>query len=65
MLLDINKAELAAAETLKHAMEDGADREAAIDLALVRLRALHPDAAEVQLRSLLVRALANECAAAD
>jgi hypothetical protein len=65
MSLDPNKAELAAAEIYKHAMADGVDREAAIDLALVRLRAIHPEAAEIELRSLLVKALADECAGPD
>ena len=65
MLVDVNKAELAAAEAYKHAMADGANREAAIDLALVRLRAIHPDAAEVELRSMLVRVLADGCAGPD
>ena len=65
MSLDPHKAELAAAEAYKHAMADGVDREAAIDLALVRLRAIHPDAAEAELRALLVKALSRECATPD
>jgi hypothetical protein len=58
---DLKEPDAAAAESYKNARADGTDREAAIDLALARLRALHPDATEVELRSLLVRALAEEC----
>ncbi|HEX2112892.1 MAG TPA: hypothetical protein VHM01_00665 [Alphaproteobacteria bacterium] len=65
MSLDPNKAELAAAEVYKHAMADGVDRESAIDLALGRLRAVHPEAPEIELRSLLVKALADECTEPD
>jgi hypothetical protein len=43
-------------------MIDGQDRAAAIDLALARLRALHPEATELELRTLLAQALAEECA---
>lgn len=65
MSLDTDKAELAAAESYKNAMAEGVEREAALDLALVRLRAVHPEATEIELRSLLVRMLANACVFAD
>jgi hypothetical protein len=62
MASDVNQADAAAAESYKNAMVDGMDRAAAIDLALARLRAQHPDATELELRSLLAQALAEECA---
>lgn len=65
MSLDTDKAELAAAESYKNAMAEGVEREAALDLALVRLRAVHPEATEIELRSLLVRMLTNACVFAD
>ena len=46
-------------------MAEGAQREAALDLALVRLRAVHPDATEIELRVLLATLLANACVFAD
>ena len=65
MSVETDMAELAAAESYKNAMAEGAAREAALDLALVRLRAVHPDATEIELRSVLVRMLANACVFAD
>ena len=65
MSVETDMAELAAAESYKNAMAEGAAREAALDLALVRLRAVHPDATEIELRSLLVRMLATACVFAD
>ena len=65
MSLDTNIAELAAAESYKNAMAGGVERESALDLALVRLRAVHPDATEIELRSLLVSMLASACVFSD
>jgi hypothetical protein len=65
MSVETDMAELAAAESYKNAMAEGAAREAALNLALVRLRAVHPDATEIELRSLLVSKLANACVFAD
>jgi hypothetical protein len=65
MSSDVNGPDAAAAESYKNAMADGTDRAAAIDLALARLRASHPEATEVELRALLVKALAEECAATE
>jgi hypothetical protein len=62
MVSDVNQPDAAVAESYKNAMADGQDRAAAIDLALVRLRALHPEATELELRTLLAQALAEECA---
>jgi len=64
MSTDVNRDEAAAAESYKNAMADGTDRAAAIDLAIARLRVVHPDATELELRSVLVHALAEECAGA-
>jgi hypothetical protein len=61
MSIDMDIAELAAAESYKNAMAVGVERESALDLALVRLRAVHPDATEIELRSLLVSMLASAC----
>ena len=65
MSVDNNTVELAAVESFKNAMAEGAQREAALDLALVRLRAVHPDATEIELRVLLATLLANACVFAD
>lgn len=62
MASDANQPDAAVAESYKSAMADGSDRAAAIDLALARLRTLHPDATDLELRSLLVKALAGGCA---
>jgi hypothetical protein len=65
MSVDTDTAELAAAESYKNARAEGAQREAALDLALVRLRAVHPDATEIELRALLAGLLAHACVFAD
>jgi uncharacterized protein YoaH (UPF0181 family) len=65
MSSDVNRDDAAAAESYKNAMAEGTDRGSAIDLALARLRALHPGASEVELRSLLVKVLAEDCVAGD
>lgn len=62
MASDVNGPDAAAAESYRNAMMDGQDRAAAIDLALARLRALHPGATELELRTLLAQALAEDCA---
>jgi hypothetical protein len=65
MAPELTEPDAAAAESYKNARADGTDREAAIDLALARLRALHPGATEVELRALLIMALAEECVDRD
>ena len=65
MSVETDMAELAAAGSYKNARAEGAAREAALDLALVRLRAVHPDATEIELRTLLVSKLASACVSAD